>query len=49
MLPDNFAGFRLIRPLGNPGAFGQTFEAERDGQGVALKVLHEFLPGLRRR
>ena len=41
MVPENFAGFRLIRPLGNPGAFGQTFEAEREGQRFALKVLHE--------
>lgn len=40
MLGDELAGFRLIRLLGR-GAFGETYEAERDGHKFALKVLYE--------
>jgi len=42
-LPDRFAGFRLLRPLGKPGGFGAVYEAERDGQRVALKIFHAEL------
>lgn len=39
ILPDRFAGFRLLRPLG----FGAVYEAERDGQRVALIFYAELL------
>ncbi len=43
ILPDLFAGFRLLRPLGKPGGFGAVYEAERDGARVALKIFHAEL------
>lgn len=43
ILPDRFAGFRLVRPLGKPGGFGAVYEAERDGERVALKIFHAEL------
>ena len=43
IIGNEFAGFRLVRLLGEPGGFGQTYEAERGGERFALKVLHESL------
>ncbi len=43
ILPDQFAGFRLRRPLGKPGGFGAVYEAERAGERVALKIFHAEL------
>jgi hypothetical protein len=43
IISNHFAGFRLVRLLGEPGGFGQTYEAERDGERYALKVLHASL------
>jgi|GEM_PF-971134 len=43
ILPDGFAGFRLLRPLGKPGGFGAVYEAERDGERIALKIFHAEL------
>ena len=37
---DGIADFRFVRPLGS-GGFAHTYEAERDGQRFAVKVLHE--------
>lgn len=49
IIGEHFAGYRLIRPLGRPGGFGQVFEADRDGAPYALKILHaELLQSMER-
>ncbi len=37
---DQFGDFRLIRQLGEPGAFGAAYEAVRGGERCAVKIFH---------
>jgi hypothetical protein len=48
MLPfEEFAGFRLLQPLGKPGGFGAVYLADREGEQFALKLFHaELIEGV---
>lgn len=37
---DQFGDFRLIRQLGEPGAFGAAYEALRNGERSVVKIFH---------